>query len=495
MRLSMQIAAWACLVMAATSAGARELQVSLETRVQGESNILRRTTEPLGDAFVLISPRARVTDTAGRLTYDWFYRPSYESYFRNPSLNRWNHVLGGNSAYSFSPNDQVSLNLTAFDRRYRQRLPEEGGAGVSGDQPDISDRVKSIQARATYSRRFDARLVGRASGDFQMYFYDGVNSADNRSLGGELSLDYGYTLHDRMGGGLAATQQVFAATLGRPESTTTVGRVFVLLEHEFSPTTKISARVGPTLLLTEEASPPAGEVFVPQFPLGVFAGTPVVAHFDGCGSINGFPVFSRCVIDGNSPGIAPGMDPLAPKGVRYLSGQDPSRQSSRLLTYFASISLSKEWSRVTGVLSYDRRASASSVGGASTLLDSASLEITWRPESDWTFGVIGRWYQRQSISKQTQTLIAVERNTTITPPNGGPDYAESSGLISVTLETPIDFAYYSGSFWATYRVDKRLNLSGYFRYEEQVSRGRGFNNFNNYVGYLRLTYDFDAFFF
>ena len=67
------------LMLAAASTEARELELSVENRIVGDSNVFRTSSDERSDAYYALSPRILVREGNSKLDYEFSYRPTYET--------------------------------------------------------------------------------------------------------------------------------------------------------------------------------------------------------------------------------------------------------------------------------------------------------------------------------------------------------------------------------------------------------------------------------
>ena len=128
------------LMLTASSTEARELELFLETRLGGDSNVFRRAEDPADQNLDPkaagtweISPRLTLRDEQDELEYDFRYQPTYERFFavedggNDDDISGFDHLAAGDFVWRVSPITSIGGN----GRFSRQRRLREGFQDLS----------------------------------------------------------------------------------------------------------------------------------------------------------------------------------------------------------------------------------------------------------------------------------------------------------------------------------------------------------------------------
>jgi hypothetical protein len=149
---------------------------------------------------------------------------------------------------------------------------------------------------------------------------------------------------------------------------------------------------------------------------------------------------------------------------------DSSDASGTDLTYFASLSLVKDWEYWTASLNYQRSNSETAQFGSSSVADSFWARLTWRPGQLWTLDLSAglSLYEQASdqvvpIAFQLENVPAPAGVTSVT------QLAQVQSLIVSTSDDARDYRTQSVSFTATRRLSRRASAfaSVYWSSQEQ----------------------------
>lgn len=356
------------LMFAASSAIAGQVELSIENRIGGDSNVFR-TAEPDArkrDGTWEFSPSIGAREGRGDLTYQFNYRPVYRNFFKTQGIDGVDHNAFGKLSWSPNEFERIEVGGNYYNGRLlRQDLVPVGSVTAF----DVNDRTRLKQSSAYVD--FDRQITPRFAMGFQGNFddFDGAtdpnSQTDSRSYTGRLTSNYALDPLTKVGLSVSAKRRenraidadVFfpPAIPGDPSIKSVVPRassksdVFDMLasiSRAISPTIRFSAQIGPSLIRQQ------------QFPGQSHRQPPGGASFD--------------------------------------------HEDDRSVNLFASASLSKEWRTSNLSISYVRsEARTASTSSGSSITDSIQLDGDYRVNDRITLRTFGYWNQLdQAISQQ-----------------------------------------------------------------------------------------------
>jgi hypothetical protein len=336
------------LMLAAASTEARELELSVESRIAGDSNVFRSSSDRKADGFIGLSPRIVVREANSNLNYQFSYRPTYDAYFKTDGINGFDHRAQGGA--SWRPTAVDTLGFSGIYSSVRSlRLEDESGAASPAPSLQASDRerLEISNARLSYGRKLTDVLSVQASGAFRNLDYSRDTSIDSSASSGELSTQY--VLDPITSVGLIGTfRHRDSGGQGRQFTTKTdIWEIGASIQRSLTPTLSISAQAGPSFIRTKEEAPP--------------------------------------------------VTPAAP---RVLPDS-----KSRSTSYFASVIMDKTWQRSDLRASYTRSDSNGGGNSTSAITDSVTLNFDHSFSRRWSGRVSGTWLQSKEISAVPGTVV------------------------------------------------------------------------------------------
>ena len=129
-------------------------------------------------------------------------------------------------------------------------------------------------------------------------------------------------------------------------------------------------------------------------------------------------------------------------------------------SFFARVELSGDWKLHTGSIRY-RRSESANAGSGSSIVDSVSLDVKYRPIRNWTLRLFPSWNRRESIVDDF---------------GGGDERVESYNVIGTS----------------EYEIFENVTITSRVRFS-QVSRERRTDNdvYNIITGFVGLRYVFE----
>jgi hypothetical protein len=481
------------LVMTAPALQADEIQLGLETMLHADSNILRLPSDgELADGILGIKPIFDMRDKTDRGQYDLTYSPLYRQYFSHTNQSRLDHWGRFDGSYSFSPASLISIGARGFSTK-GTRFDQDPGSGEVIAQDPGAQQSDHASVNLAFVHSFNPQIRLNARTEFQWFGFDRpirqrgtttdqIVEVDNRSLGGSLGMEYSFGPRTQIGAGLRASWQEFLGeklpgvgaaggdAFRRPPSTTIFSTLYFSFSHAISQTWNLSFTVGPTLADTDIASTQTALLpryaMTPYDPLGggpreylftteaLCAGSQYPCNFDVVNAERGTQAqFNEGkIVSYTNADFA-----------RWFSGSDPE------FRFFALANVQKRWTHWVVNLSYERRDSAGSSQGASTILDTLRLQLDWRPDPRWSFRMQGAWVGRSNVSLVPDIRLGVTDSASAGTVN---PVAETNDFYTVAASSQSQFnsdtiqAFLTGR----YQITKNLSFKGRFLYQWQQSQ-------------------------
>jgi long-subunit fatty acid transport protein len=173
--------------------------------------------------------------------------------------------------------------------------------------------------------------------------------------------------------------------------------------------------------------------------------------------------------------------------LEFLSGTDTD------FRFFATASLVKRWSKVVANLSYQRRDSAGSSQGTSSILDTLKLRVDWRPDPQWSVSGQVAYVARTNTSLIPEFQLWIQSVSPVPP---GAPVAEANEYRVSTQNSTFDTDTFQTYLTGRYLVNKKLTLNARFLYRMQKSETRTSTqnrDFQVFVLSVGLLYQFDAY--
>lgn len=329
------------LMLVSASTEARELGLSVESRIAGDSNVFRSTSNRIEDGFLALSPRVSVREQNSTFNYDISYRPTYEAYFETSGINGFDHR--GKGVLSWRPTAADTFDFDAnFVSRRSLRTDDQGGSGSSLRDAGRERRQRS-DARLSYNRAATEALSLQASTTFEDIEYSKDRSIDSRSYSGQMGTQY--VINPITVVGLSATFRRTESRGGRFqfETDTDTWNVGATLQRALTPTLNVSLQAGPSFIRTKQNAPTVPVTVPPTPPIP----------------------------DSNS----------------------------RSTSYFAVLSLDKSWQRSEFNASYTRSESSGSGDTSTSIVDNVRLDFKHSLSRRWSLRAFGSWLQSEEIEE------------------------------------------------------------------------------------------------
>lgn len=477
-------------------------------------------------------PDLRVREAQGDLTYDLKYRLRYEEFVRLNGISDFDHAVDASLAWNATDRLTLSASNVFVDSASLGAATEFLGTTPAQAliDPDIvvratRERVQRNAASTSARYRLGPLWELTVSGDHEYFEYEDEFNADSMSINGSAQLTRGVTRRLVAGFGGSVQRQEFTYDVANvDDSGTSFAQAYAIANYQISPTLRLAASAGPALSMPDDVETEDVEVVSFQ-PWDITTcpqqdGTTVVplgqALFQTLGRAGGCRVLVRT---GAELGVQPGNDnPFVPtvsplqlsERVAIPFEGDTGIEDS--LTYFARVSLEKQWKLWNATLTYSRSASSGSGLGTSTIVDAFSSELRWTPTQRMTLRLRGGMTMQSAVSEVNQQLVSVVpgvRNVTFQGAlEDGDGDPTNNPVVQVTrpavvpipqavisgekIDNPIDVRSYRVELRGDYRVSHNLSANGSASWYRQTNSNEfQDSNREEFRVVLGMTWTFD----
>ncbi len=129
------------MMLVASSTYAGEVELSVESRIGGDSNVFRTSTGKTHDGTFDISPRISVRDANDDLDYALSYRPTHRTFFETSGIDGVDHSADARVAWEVSAVDEIELSTNYYNGR---QFLADSSAAASGQPLTTNDRERNI---------------------------------------------------------------------------------------------------------------------------------------------------------------------------------------------------------------------------------------------------------------------------------------------------------------------------------------------------------------
>lgn len=370
-------------------------------------NVYSQSVEEVDDFSVRVSPWGEFVDADGDVTWGLRYGPSYEYYLDESDVRGFDHDAEARVAWQMTPT--TTLRLADRFQRYHSlsRFNEQQAPGqdivVAGRR--VEYRTNAVNASLDHF--FTPRNILSVGLYYTTQDFSERGQLDRSFYG--TSAFFRHILSERTTIGASASwsrQSVDQIDLDQRD--TDYVNLSAFFSYAFSPSLHLEASVGPALVLSDvdDTNLPATVVRA-DFPVTTLADGRHYIDADLCPRNNaGERILSlECgVVD---PALGSGQGPgNATADLTVFGAPSPDDSTS---TYFANVSLVKDWERFRGEISYRRNEDQSSGFGA---------------VSDIFYGSL-RWQVTRRLSAKVITSYEIREQAT-----------ESIALVTVVANRP-----------------------------------------------------------
>jgi hypothetical protein len=480
--------ALAALVAAPAYAG--DLTLGARTELWYDDNVVGADGNELSDGELIVTPSAVLSEKLGDVTATLTAKPSYELFFDSKDLRGFN--FEGSAGLTWQPSARTTLVVNDSFYRYRNfRLlgTTSGGTTPESGARDLFNR-NLAQLQLVHLLSPVDRLM--FSGTFALWRFERAGRFDQDTYAASARYERSLSRALSLGAGTSYTRLDIAPSAVLPGRKTDYANLSLVATYAPTERFQVSASAGPTYVRN-----PKVREFLRADLVRTLGGVPFL--LGGVPLVGAVPSTCPTLPSGdfyNGPGcnftlLLPGspeylelvnraLDPLP-----YLSGR-PSRDD---VTYFADVTLDREWEAAALTLAYNRDEGSNSAAGFSTVADTVELRGWVRPRRDLTFYGSLIWEDRKEvqIGSQLVTVIAPLAGAVPIPqlvPVGLASLGGGSGKESVESLT----AYVRVQL----RISERTSIESSVVWRDQsATSGSSFNDFERVLVTLGLNFELE----
>ncbi len=415
------------LLFAPTALGAEELELGLRTGIAWSENVNGvaedevidgEEIDPESDFSARITPGVSVNDPDGNLTWSLDYQPTYEAYLHTSDLDGLDHDVAGTVSWRFADSWSVTLHESYAVYQNSIRFNEDVGPG---EEVTLGYRNQEIRANRTFvglGHTLGPRDSISAGFNYTTFQYPDGDGIDRDIPAANLAYEHLWSERTKLGARFSWTRQTYQNPSGDDE--TDFYNLGATLDYRLSPTLRLEASAGPTI--------------VDSSPVTEFEGAVTAIRFNQATTEEGLPVrvpfavdatrcvpfdldadpttfqadlaFSNCgpsptfILDRSDLDVIRGVTAVIPTVDENNALIDPSDTSTSDLTYFAHLALVKDWESWNGRIAYDRSNSENARFGSSSVADTLSGSLSWRPSRLWTLGLTAAVSLQEQVGDQ-----------------------------------------------------------------------------------------------
>lgn len=415
------------LLSGASPMGGHEVQLGVDQTIGGESNVFMSLEDPIAAGLYTLSPRIRAKGKLGGFVngeYRASYTPSYRVYVVDPGVDAFDNSVEAGVSLDLARQDRLTATASYLEVDSIQGLSETNPDGSFDILAENVGGVTRAFGGVGYTRSLSRRSQFSLQGNFQDYGYDSSGNVGNKSVGFTASYTSARSPRLTLGGSLTARHRIF-------------DDVFVERDNDPTPLKIEGSRVTVTNLNV----------------LGSYRVSPTLTF-----KFEGGPSLIR-----TSPGRIADRPKAAPDDD---------------LTYFATMSLVRDFKKSKLRLGYERSEDPSAGLNRTSVSDTVSLRLSHRLREEWDLSGSAGWSRRRAVD----TLQVRDPST--------------GDLVPISQQSQLDRAWAVAE--ARRRLWKELRLSLTLRYQRWIDysiAGVKQPEQDNFSGMLQFRYSFDPYVF
>ncbi len=475
----------------AFGAQAEELELSVKGETIYDDNLFGTSANEQDDLSFRLSPRAQVRDREGGLTWNVYYEPSFEYYLDQSSLRGFDHDVGGQVNWRVDAKTRVfaSDRFRRFANRRRFNDSSDVTAGESsfgGEEVTERDRFINNVGQLGVVRNLTARDQVTVSGFHSFFDFSRPDRSDRDFYGAEGRYFHSLSPRTDVGAKLRWSRQVFKPQDAMRTDTDYVnlGGTFV---YRWDPTLTFNVEAGPTLVLNDDPEDP------PETTVTSLLGpSRTLQDITTCPTFSdGTPFFdSSCRTIPTSGLQQVIVNALGQTAVVVPRQGRTDSADTTDLTYFADLSVVKEWGELWKITVGYRRQDdqGASTIETSSILDEAYVLLEWNPLRKLNITLNGT-YRRRELEQEQQVLAIVAASPVLGFANG----ARAVGFRTRLIDADEELTTAAIALWGSYQLNKRTRLFAAARYVEEDRDGQlvATRKTDRFVARVGIQYNFD----
>lgn len=262
------------LMLATSSAQAGQVDLSVEGRLGGESNVFRSETNRVKDGTFEITPRLGVQERNDDLSYSLFYMPTHRTFIETSGIDGFDHRARATGGWSLSDVDRIEATGSYYNGRQFRSEDTAAGPAQSFEFND-RERIGIAELNLGYQRLLSPRTSVGLGFDFEDFDAAGTSAnsqTDSRAYTGRISLRHSLNEITQVGVSVSGRRRENRAVDPQPQdprtsTETDVWDVLFSVSRSLSPTMDVSVQAGPSFIRQQQLpsdSPFADFPFVPQ---------------------------------------------------------------------------------------------------------------------------------------------------------------------------------------------------------------------------------------
>jgi hypothetical protein len=434
---------------------AAEVELGVELGAEYDTNVLSSSANEQDDFSARGGPRFRAVDETGVLLWELRYWPRYRKMHDLDELSGWDHDAYANLRWRMTPRTTLAItdrfiDYAGFDQILTEDLLPDGGIDTGFELGRRRIRQNSLDATLTHV--FTPRHLLEVSGSWYDNRFEriGLDDVTSEVYGADASYLYTWSRRTQIGLSARVTRQSVRENPDLPERDTDYYNISAQGSHEFDPTLRLNVSAGPTWVERDQEEIPEFFPAQPRFPVALLPdGTPSVARASTCPRSSGFIVLDpSCQLFAADSGLPIFFLQSLFVDVPLVGG-DP--RSSGDLTYFAAVTLEKNWSeRYFLTLRYVRDVSVTTeVSG--TVRDTFSANLAWLPHERWRITFNLTYEMREEAVGGLGFRRVVEPITVGTVS----DVAQLTGLKAEPIDDVLETQAYVAGVFVRYTLSRR----------------------------------------
>jgi hypothetical protein len=420
------------LAAPSANAGDGRLELGFGAEMNYEDNVLSLPEDEVDDFYLRVGPDIKAWDRRGDLQWNLDYMPRYLKYVELGELDDWEQYAFGQLNWVPSERTRLFASAQYIDTPSILRTtaidPTLGDVGVELGRQGVERTVFVTGAEYRLTRRQAATVtLQRYENDYEIESREDVSILDGR-----LEWIYDLGMRDRAGLELRYSRQSFAAP-GQDETRTDYYNASIVWMHSFDPTFYFNVTAGPALVEPEGVDrgfTASGR----RFPIVQGANGPTGPVFAAtCPTLDdGTPFLSGACLVGSLVGVPEDQVTLG------VIGDDPEGTGADV-TYFASVSLTKQWKYVRGDIGYVRDTSTAGEFGGSTVRDLIRAQLHWQVTKRFTADFEVSYQRYEAAAKSSSFVVALRPS--VDPATFG--LGEAIGFRSIVIDNEREDQTYS----------------------------------------------------
>ncbi len=257
------------IMLATYSARAGQVDLSVEGRLGGESNVFRSELNRVKDGTFEITPRLGVQERNDDLSYSLFYMPTHRTFIETSGIDGFDHRARATGAWSLSDLDRVEATGSYYNGRQFRTEDTAAGPAQSFEFND-RERIGIADLNLGYQRLLSPRTSLGIGFDFEDFDAAGTSEnsqTDSRAFTGRVSLRHSLDEITQIGISASGRRRENRAIDPEPQdprnsTETDVWDVLFSVSRSLSPTMDVSIQAGPSFIRQQQL--PSDSPFLPQ---------------------------------------------------------------------------------------------------------------------------------------------------------------------------------------------------------------------------------------